>query len=67
MLWYVLAKYVFTLLGKSHLEGEVDREHEVVNESHVHLTHYELFGLKVNTNYSTNSNWISNLKYSNFL
>lgn len=48
MLWYVLAKYVYTLLGKSHLEGESGREHEVINESHVHLTHYELFGLKVN-------------------
>lgn len=55
MLWYVLAKYVFTLLGKSHLEGEVGRENKVMNELHVHLTHYELFGLKVHTNYSINS------------
>lgn len=46
MLWYVLAKYVFTLLGRSHLEGEADRTEEVMNQEHVHLTHYELFGLK---------------------
>lgn len=44
MLWYVLAKYVYTLLGRSHLEGEPDRSDEPVE--HVHLTHYELFGLK---------------------
>lgn len=46
MLWYVLAKYVFTLLGRSHLDGEAGREDELVNQPHVHLTHYELFGLK---------------------
>lgn len=46
MLWYVLAKYVFTLLGRSHLEGEEDRIEEAMKEEHVHLTHYELFGLK---------------------
>ncbi|KAL1374125.1 hypothetical protein pipiens_004994 [Culex pipiens pipiens] len=46
MLWYVLAKYVYTLLGHSHLEGEPGREAELVDKSHVHLTHYELFGLK---------------------
>ncbi|XP_058128790.1 jmjC domain-containing histone demethylation protein 1 [Anopheles coustani] len=46
MLWYVLAKYVYTLLGHSHLVGEPGREHELVGKSHVHLTHYELFGLK---------------------
>uniref|UniRef100_A0A182VQX8 [histone H3]-dimethyl-L-lysine(36) demethylase n=1 Tax=Anopheles minimus TaxID=112268 RepID=A0A182VQX8_9DIPT len=46
MLWYVLAKYVYTLLGHSHLEGEPGREHELVGKPHVHLTHYELFGLK---------------------
>lgn len=46
MLWYVLAKYVHTLLGRSHLEGEGDREHELIDQPHVHLTHYELFGLK---------------------
>lgn len=46
MLWYVLAKYVYTLLGRSHLDGEENREHELINQSHVHLTHYELFGLK---------------------
>lgn len=46
MLWYVLAKYVHTLLGRSHLDGEVDREHELTEQPHVHLTHYELFGLK---------------------
>lgn len=46
MLWYVLAKYVHTLLGRSHLECELNREHELVNQPHIHLTHYELFGLK---------------------
>uniref|UniRef100_A0A182SVD2 [histone H3]-dimethyl-L-lysine(36) demethylase n=1 Tax=Anopheles maculatus TaxID=74869 RepID=A0A182SVD2_9DIPT len=46
MLWYVLAKYVYTLLGHSHLEGEPGREHELEGKPHVHLTHYELFGLK---------------------
>lgn len=46
MLWYVLAKYVYTLLGQSHLEGEENREQELVNMPHVHLTNYELFGLK---------------------
>lgn len=47
MLWHVLAKYVYTLLGRSHLEGEDGRENEVNDGPHVHLTHYELFGLKV--------------------
>ena len=46
MLWHVLAKYVYTLLGHSHLEGEPDRTKEQENMPHVHLTHYELFGLK---------------------
>lgn len=46
MLWYVLAKYVHTLLGRSHLECEANREHELVDQPHIHLTHYELFGLK---------------------
>lgn len=46
MLWYVLAKYVHTLLGCSHLEGEPSREEELDGQPHVHLTHYELFGLK---------------------
>ncbi|XP_049529879.1 jmjC domain-containing histone demethylation protein 1 [Anopheles darlingi] len=46
MLWYVLAKYVYTLLGHAHLVGEKGREHELHGKPHVHLTHYELFGLK---------------------
>lgn len=46
MLWYVLSKYVHTLLGRTHLNGEANREHELVGQPHVHLTHYELFGLK---------------------
>ncbi|XP_058055890.1 jmjC domain-containing histone demethylation protein 1 [Anopheles bellator] len=46
MLWYVLAKYVYTLLGHSHLVGEPGREHELVGKPHTNLTHYELFGLK---------------------
>lgn len=47
MLWHVLAKYAYTLLGRSHLEGENGREDELIDQPHVHLTHYELFGLKV--------------------
>lgn len=46
MLWYVLAKYVHTLLGRSHLDNEANREHELIDQPHIHLTHYELFGLK---------------------
>ncbi|XP_055850030.1 jmjC domain-containing histone demethylation protein 1 isoform X1 [Episyrphus balteatus] len=47
MLWYVLARYVFALLGRSHLEGEPSiSEVEIEHKPHVHLTHYELFGLK---------------------
>ncbi|XP_036323429.1 jmjC domain-containing histone demethylation protein 1 isoform X1 [Rhagoletis pomonella] len=47
MLWYVLARYVYTLLGHSHLEGEPSvSEEEMAKRDHVHLTHYELFGLK---------------------
>lgn len=38
---------MYTLLGRSHLEGEANREHEITDQPHVHLTHYELFGLKV--------------------
>lgn len=47
MLWYVLAKYVRTLLGHNHLEDddEDDSEEPIIKE-HVHLTRYELFGLK---------------------
>lgn len=44
MLRYVLAKYVFTLS-----DGEAGREDEQLvkrKQPHVHLTHYELFGLK---------------------
>ncbi|XP_059618296.1 jmjC domain-containing histone demethylation protein 1 [Phlebotomus argentipes] len=46
MLWYVLAKYVYTLLGRSHFDGESDRVEELTGRVHIHLTHYELFGLK---------------------
>lgn len=47
MLWYVLARYVYTLLGHSHLEGEPSAsEIEMSARPHTHLTHYELFGLK---------------------
>uniref|UniRef100_A0A224L177 [histone H3]-dimethyl-L-lysine(36) demethylase n=1 Tax=Drosophila subobscura TaxID=7241 RepID=A0A224L177_DROSU len=47
MLWYVLARYVYTLLGHSHLEGEPSAsEAEMAARPHIHLTHYELFGLK---------------------
>lgn len=47
MLWYVLAKYVKTLLGRSHLEDDDDVENvSLESKEHVHLTRYELFGLK---------------------
>ncbi|EDW80528.1 uncharacterized protein Dwil_GK11583 [Drosophila willistoni] len=47
MLWYVLARYVYTLLGHSHLVGESSvGETEMSARPHTHLTHYELFGLK---------------------
>lgn len=46
MLWYVLARYVYVLLGNAHLEGEASRADEVRAGRHIHLTHYELFGLK---------------------
>lgn len=46
MLWYVLARYVYVLLGHAHLEGEPSRVEEVRAARHIHLTHYELFGLK---------------------
>ncbi|XP_060646670.1 jmjC domain-containing histone demethylation protein 1 [Drosophila nasuta] len=47
MLWYVLARYVYTLLGHSHLDGEPSAsETEMAARPHTHLTHYELFGLK---------------------
>ncbi|XP_065361123.1 jmjC domain-containing histone demethylation protein 1 [Calliphora vicina] len=47
MLWYVLARYVYVLLGHSHLEGEPSiEESEMASRPHIHLTHYELFGLK---------------------
>ncbi|EDV49826.1 jmjC domain-containing histone demethylation protein 1 [Drosophila erecta] len=47
MLWYVLARYVHTLLGHSHLEGEASlSEDEMAARPHTHLTHHELFGLK---------------------
>lgn len=42
----MLAKYVHTLLGRTHLDGEGNREHELIDQPHIHLTHYELFGLK---------------------
>ncbi|KAH8258379.1 hypothetical protein KR038_010337 [Drosophila bunnanda] len=47
MLWYVLARYVHTLLGHSHLNGEPSmNEEEMAARPHTHLTHHELFGLK---------------------
>lgn len=46
MLWYVLARYVYRLLGRSHLEGELSREAEAQMQPHVHLTLQELYGLK---------------------
>ncbi|XP_017088585.2 jmjC domain-containing histone demethylation protein 1 [Drosophila bipectinata] len=47
MLWYVLARYVHTLLGHSHLDGEPSlSEAEMAARPHTHLTHHELFGLK---------------------
>lgn len=46
MLWYVLARYVYVLLGNAHLEGDPSRVEELRTARHIHLTHYELFGLK---------------------
>ncbi|KAL9889603.1 lysine demethylase 2 [Glossina fuscipes fuscipes] len=47
MLWYVLARYVYVLLGHSHLDSETSlNENEICSRPHIHLTHYELFGLK---------------------
>lgn len=46
MLWYVLARYVYVLLGNAHLEGDPSRVDELRTARHIHLTHYELFGLK---------------------
>ncbi|XP_063697320.1 jmjC domain-containing histone demethylation protein 1 [Culicoides brevitarsis] len=47
MLWYVLAKYVKTLLNHNHLEEDDEDELDTVQiKGHVHLTRYELFGLK---------------------
>lgn len=63
MLWYVLARYVQILLGKSHITEEIDEKslddedddedddfETYINERpHVHLTKMELHGLKVCT------------------
>ncbi|XP_037948315.1 jmjC domain-containing histone demethylation protein 1 isoform X2 [Teleopsis dalmanni] len=47
MLWYVLARYVYTLLGHAHLDGEESvSDIELEARPHINLTHYELFGLK---------------------
>lgn len=47
MLWYVLAKYVAQLLGRDHLDGETNSlKSKESEEPHIHLTNYELFGLK---------------------
>lgn len=48
MLWYVLERYVHVLLGRSHLEiSESQRQHLVPQQhQHVHITPYELHGLK---------------------
>lgn len=52
MLWYVLARYVYRLLGRSHLEGErsereqQEEELRAQQQPHVHLTLQELYGLK---------------------
>lgn len=48
MLWYVLAKYVAILLKRNHLDCESNqvKSEDAEDEPHVHLTNYELFGLK---------------------
>lgn len=48
MLWYVLEKYVHVLLGRSHLDiPEAQTQQSTpLNHPHVHLTPYELHGLK---------------------
>lgn len=45
MLWYVLERYVFCLLGKSHLTCGSDIAISP-ERPHIHLTHAELHGLK---------------------
>lgn len=45
MLWYVLERYVFCLLGRSHLSCGSDVAIPP-DKPHVHLTHAELHGLK---------------------
>lgn len=48
MLWYVLAKYVAILLRRNHLDCESNhvKSEDDTEQPHVHLTNYELFGLK---------------------
>lgn len=47
MLWYVLQKYVYVLLGKNHLDGpEEEMESPPSPSKHIHLTSQELHGLK---------------------
>lgn len=46
MLWYVLERYVFCLLGNSHLTTGQDVTIPP-DKPHVHLTQAELHGLKV--------------------
>ncbi|XP_071057273.1 jmjC domain-containing histone demethylation protein 1 isoform X2 [Onthophagus taurus] len=45
MLWYVLERYVFCLLGRSHLTS-TNEFSPTEKQQHVHLTHSELHGLK---------------------
>ncbi|XKL65132.1 hypothetical protein PGB90_005218 [Kerria lacca] len=49
MLWYVLERYVYCLLGKSHLKernGINENRENVKPSEHIHLTPQELHGLK---------------------
>jgi len=50
--WYALDKYVYALLGRTHLKVDDDAAerlwgtHQVSTRDHVHLTPQELFGIK---------------------
>ncbi|XP_053617138.1 jmjC domain-containing histone demethylation protein 1 isoform X2 [Plodia interpunctella] len=46
MLWYVMDRYVSSLLGRSHLSAETLSAPLAAPKDHVHLTQHELHGLK---------------------
>lgn len=54
MLWYVLDRYVGSLLGRTHLIIEGQSPPPPPPDDHVHLTQNELHGLKVPRFYELN-------------